>query len=321
MNYHRAVKQWNTLGGQQKKRVGLDEVWAMPRRGTKAQEEVREIQQGEERPRLQMRRPKVAPRIVPEEKVEAELAEERFQQRKTQLEKRLGTGQTMTRWFAQQVMGAEDQVASAPAPAPRMGRPRIAPPMRAPETEGWSTQWLLPEKIRTLRTQKKPIPLRMKYRELKDYLTRVIDVSNKGTGDNAVRQLLNTQLPKAQIERFREMEDEYSKLQRRRTKEGTLVDKRNKARMAELSPQIEEILSEMRDLLALYHQQAKVLRGLIATLEKTLRSDGQDASNAHLRQLAEEAIGITESLNRRDSLNKIYGVDRIMVQRILGEVL
>ena len=63
MNYHRAVKQWNTLGGQQKKRVGLDEVWAMPRRGTKAQEEVREIQQGEERPRLQMRRPKVAPKV------------------------------------------------------------------------------------------------------------------------------------------------------------------------------------------------------------------------------------------------------------------
>lgn len=147
MNYHRAVKQWNTLGGQQKKRVGLDEVWATPRRGTHAQAEVRSIQEGgpdtlprrgplEDRvsgliggfkermlrrlapapapaPRLRMRRPKVPPRVVQEEGSEADLAEERFQQRKAQLEKRLGTGQTMSRWFAQQVMGVEDQARSA----------------------------------------------------------------------------------------------------------------------------------------------------------------------------------------------------------------
>ena len=98
MNYHRAVKQWNTLGGQQKKRVGLDEVWAMPRRGTKAQEEVREIQQGEERPRLQMRRPKVAPReLAPDN--------QQFLKQKAEYEKRLG-GRRMTDWFARQVIEA-----------------------------------------------------------------------------------------------------------------------------------------------------------------------------------------------------------------------
>jgi len=65
MNYHRAVKQWNTLGGQQKKRVGLDEVWAMPRRGTPAQAEVKEFmeEKAEPVPRLKMRKPKTAPKV------------------------------------------------------------------------------------------------------------------------------------------------------------------------------------------------------------------------------------------------------------------
>lgn len=265
MNYHRALKQWNTLGGQQRKRVGLDEAWAMPRRGSEAYHEVQALRdRGREEKQPQ---DVFAPR--------------------------------------------------APAPAPlRMRRPRMAPPVRAPEAEGWDKQWLLPERIRSLRAEGKPIPLRMKYRLLKESIDRVIGISNKGTDENALRTLLSTHLTKAQYEHFQAMNDEYDALTRRRTKAGSPADVRNKARMAELAPQIEGIRNGIRDLLLQYKEQHDALKAISDEIERTIRSDGSSASNAHLMRLAEEAVGITERFNQGGE-HRVYGVRRDVVQRIL----
>ena len=65
MIYHKALKQWNTIGAQQNKTVPMNQIWGMPRRGTAAQGEVKEFmeEKAEPAPRLKMRRPKMAPKV------------------------------------------------------------------------------------------------------------------------------------------------------------------------------------------------------------------------------------------------------------------